>query len=276
MLEKLTTGSPRRVQRRSFRLFCLVGALCIAPFSIVNGQFGGSGSLKTTKSSTLVSTREATTPSKPSLKVFRLKVADAVKTGEILKQVLGSGSGYRVAADPKTNSLVVFADEQMITQIGNVIQNLDQIDRNAEKASTELRVVTVFALKYAKASELDDMLLRLYGNPSFGTIKFATDERSNSVIVTTPSSRVNELRSLVTRIDVPKVVDPSKQVILRIFPLKNSEPKEILHTVGLMIKGDDLEYIGIDSRTKSLIVRATEEKCNEIMNLINILDREKP
>jgi len=300
MLDKPTDATFRRTNRRPMALACLIGALCIAPFSLVQGQFATSASLKTASNPAIrVAAKKAgkatikhaklaakqtpmfatTASSKLTMHVFRLKNADAERAAEVLHQVLGSGSGGRVAADSRSNSIVVNADEATTKQIASVIQNLEEINHADLRGSSypkEPQQVTVYGLKYADSEELFDVLHTIYGNPAFAVVKATSDHRTNSIVVTCPENRVREVSELITKLDVPTPEVPlGKRKITRMIKVRFGDPKQIISRVNAMMNKDAPEYIAPDLTTNDIIVVTTEENCNRVQSLVNMLDVQK-
>ncbi|MDR3688292.1 MAG: M56 family metallopeptidase [Fimbriimonas sp.] len=297
MLDKPIEATIRRTQRRSLALTCLIGALCIAPLSLVQGQHANLASLKTYPSASTrvkksaksaaglskasakhvptIIVKQIPIDSKPSLHVFRLKNADADKAAEVLHQVLSSGSG-RVAADAKSNSIIVNADEATTAQIAAVIKNLDEMDRADTRAPSiprEPQEVKVYRIRYANTDSLFQILHNLYGNPALAVVKVAEDSRTNSIIVTAPENRTKEVSELITNLDVPTPIDPpEKAKIIRVIRVQNGDPRQIVSAVKAILKNEAPDYLAPDLQNHDILIRATDEECMRVQVLVNILD----
>jgi len=307
MLDKSKEASLRSTQRRPMVLTCLVGALCIAPLSLVQGQFVAPATLKTTPALTTTSAkkpsktfvRHSKRPSKhsstvvsktghldaakqtpvgpkSSLRIFRLKNADAQRAAEVLRQVLGTGNGGRLAADPTTNSIIVNADDATAFQIASVIKNLDSIDRPERATSVapkEPRKMTVIPLRYANSEQLFDVLHTLFGNPAFAVVKVVSDERTNSIIVTAPEGQMQDVSAMIAKLDVPTPsAPPEKQKIVRVIKVSQGDPKSIVSKVLQIMGSDAPEFIASDPDNHEIVVRTTQENCNKVQTLVNLLD----
>lgn len=339
MLDKSPETTLRSTHRRSLALTCLIGALCIAPFSLVQGQFATTASLRTTSSVTAktaslktasttiakitskkaaktVALRAKTSAKKfpivsakkiqptlkvspnvpvlkgpsteqfplearvtPSLHVFRLKHASADQAAEALRRVMGPGSEDRVVAELSSNSIVVNAPEAWIAQIAGVIKGLDEFDRVESKGANfpkEPQQVSVYKLKYAQAEKLYDVLHTLYGNQAFAVVKVESDVRTNSIIVISPENRVPEVTELINKLDVPTPeAPPGQRVVIRRIKVVDGDAKQIVKRVLEILGKDAPEYIAAEPQWNEILVRTTEDNCNKVQTLVNILDLPK-
>ena len=289
MLDNATVST----HRRPMVLTCLIGALCIAPLSLVQGQFAKPASLKTSfkASSKALGTKSAAKhglvtsasrkqiESKTSLHVFRLKNADAEKATSVLRQVLDFGTFGRVAADSKSNSIIVNADDATTAQIASVIKNLDDINRGESRGPTfpkEPQQVTVYTIRFAETNTLLNVLRTLYGTPANAVVKVASDPRTNSIIVTAPENRTHEVTALITKLDVPTPDDPPEKArVIRVIRVRNGDAQQLIERINAMLKKDAPEYMARDLVTNDIIVRATEEKCNQVQMLVDLLGHPK-
>lgn len=289
MLDKATPTT----RRRPMVLTCLIGALCIAPLSLVQGQYTRQASLKTslkssgkalgTKSAakhTLASSvKRKQIESKPSLHVFRLKNADAEKASSVLRQVLDISTSGRVAADSKSNSIIVNADDATTAQIASVIKDLDDINRGESKSTVipkEPQQATVYTIRFAETNTLLNVLRTLYGTPANAVVKVTSDPRTNSIIVTAPENRTHEVTSLIMKLDVPTPMDPpEKAKVIRVIRVRYGDAQQIIERINAMLKKEAPEYMARDLVTNDIIVRSTEDKCQEVQVLVDLLGHPK-
>ena len=304
MLDKPTEATPRKTPRRTLALTCLIGALCIAPLTLIQGQSARTISLKTssttaasaagkksskvvakhakatTKHAPAVVATKAAGSSKLSLRVFHLKNANAENAVAILHQVLPPESGGKVVADAKSNSIIVNADEATADQISTVVKNLDEIPRVQEAASLipkDPQQVSVYPLKYAEVGTVLEILHTLYGKPNVAVVKAAADFHTSSIVVTAPENRTREVSELITKLDVPPTSVPQgRRVITRLIKVRYGDPKQIIPVVKAMMKTDAPQYIGQDLTSNDILVITTEDNCNRVQYLVNILDIQKP
>jgi general secretion pathway protein D len=211
-----------------------------------------------------------------SVEVIRLKYADATEMARYLSDLFrpdetqrGGGGGQpqfqpgmppgapmatggrsalaqlrgrvRIAADERSNSLIVYAAPANIKSIKDLIA---EIDVNLAPR-TEYRII---ALKYADATGLSDQLNQLVdpnaqrnrqgggffgffggggggGSQDRGLLEYRVvpDVRTNSLVVTAPVDGITQLEDLVKRLDVPSEV----RNVVRIFQLKNAIASEV-------------------------------------------------
>ena len=192
------------------------------------------------------------------VRIFPLQQAKADPTSQTLEELFksrSSGSGkssqtdaISVQADKRTNSLVVWAAEAEMENIGSIIQKLD-----TSRPKTEM-TVKVVTLKRALADELSETLLNtLNGGKKTGTgddaeaviltfdevtddgsvvtrkllrqdITIEPDKRTNSLFVMAPSGSMEMLENLIKSIDaIPPTVAE-----IRLFPLANADAEEVV------------------------------------------------
>lgn len=297
MLDKPTKSTPRQTRKRALAVSCLVGALCIVPFSFVHGQYAATVSTRTVtkptaksplkkaigvsnKHSAAVASNRAASSTRASLHVFRLQHADADKTVELLHKVLSAQSGGKMAADAKSNTIVVNADDTTTVQIAGIIKNLDVSDRvetKSELVPKEPQKVTVYSVKYTEIGNLTSLLHTLYGNPSIAVVKVAADFRTNSIVVTAPENRTQEVSALIEKLDVPESTIPeNKRTITRMIRVRYGDPKQIIRMVVAMMKNSAPQFIAQDLTSNDIIVVTTQENTNRVQTLVNILDVPKP
>src|SRR5262245_60858594 len=91
--------------------------------------------------------------------------------------------------------------------------------------------LVVFTLKHANAVDVSRVLSDLYGmdsnDPRVKTIRVAVDQRVNSLVVSAPSSRIDEIRALIARLEEPSP-NAASQPQLRVIPLRFAEPDKAL------------------------------------------------
>jgi len=146
----------------------------------------------------------------------------------------------RLAADQRSNSLIVYASP---ANLKNIQELIAQIDVNLAPR-TEYRIV---ALKYADATGLADQINQLVDpnaqrNRQQGLFSFfgggggsssqerglleyrvVPDVRTNSLVVTAPVDGISQLEDLITKLDIPSDV----RNVVRIVQLKNAIASEV-------------------------------------------------
>jgi general secretion pathway protein D len=186
------------------------------------------------------------------LKAIALKYADSDATAKLLNStfnpedtgsrgffMLMTGRGgqtdqhvhVNITSDPRTNSLIVSAPADAMKQIDNLVQQLD-----ANPAATS--EMKVFTLKHANAFDAAALIkdvfpsgkdqptsLRyiLFGGasatPRNVNVSAASDDRTNTLIVTAPTELLKGIGDLISQLDI----NPASEDTLFIYRLKNGQ-----------------------------------------------------
>ncbi|HEY3379704.1 MAG TPA: secretin N-terminal domain-containing protein, partial [Armatimonadota bacterium] len=160
---------------------------------------------------------------------------------------------FRVAADDRTNSLIISASRQKINMVLAMVKKLDVDTTPAVKAR-------IFPLKYADATLVATQLTKLFdsssssssGNPFFrqfqpnasasttsdGFIGFkqntvVADVRTNSVVITATETNMREFEKMLTQLDTPNKLSD----ITRAFPLKFASASTLATTLTALFRG---------------------------------------
>ena len=192
------------------------------------------------------------------VQIFPLKRAKADPTAQSLEELFksqGSGSGkssqtdsIAVKADKRTNSLIVWAAEAEMTNVGRIIERLDTSIPGTEMS------VKVITLKRAYAEELSETLINTINGGGKGStgddaeaviltfdeklsdgtvqtrklirqdITIEPDKRTNSLFVMAPSGSMEMLENLIRSID--KIEGVLSEI--RMFPLANADAEEVV------------------------------------------------
>jgi type II secretory pathway component GspD/PulD (secretin) len=196
------------------------------------------------------------------VQIFRLKHAVASSVAEMLASFYtqpptGLGTRLKVAADPRTNSVIVQAQARDLSEVAEFIKGLD-----SEQAGA-ISQLKVFPLKSASAEELAAFLNNAIqgvlnparmsatpgqaGNVATGTanqqaratvleflaeggqelirsgllneIRFNADPRTNSLLVTASEQSMPLVQELIRLLDRPS----SALAEIKVFPLKNAD-----------------------------------------------------
>ncbi len=110
-------------------------------------------------------------------------------------------------------------------------------------------------------------------------ISVAVDEWTNSVLVTAPAKEMKVVEHAVRTIDVPNdqqgttvlgnVGRASGKPFLRVYQLRNADPREVAKTLGVLHPNN---VINEDGRYRRLHIWATEEEHRQIAEHIRMLD----
>jgi hypothetical protein len=131
--------------------------------------------------------------------VIALKYAKATQAVEVLSNLfVASGRGFGAAgqpetiiADPRTNSLVVRAPDDVLQQVIEIVKQLD--------APQQAHALQVFELRHTPASEMHNALQQVAG----ADVKIAVDAVGNRVIVQGDADTLQVIEALLMRIDQP-------------------------------------------------------------------------
>lgn len=178
----------------------------------------------------------------PTIVVIPLKNAQATPLAQQLttmfQQIQPAGRTPRpeekvtVVADPRSNSLIVAASPERLTEVQAIIASLDQRPVIAE---VEYKV---YPLKHIQAGDaatmLQGLLTKLQQQRGVQGDQFTItpDARTNTLIVTAPKPDLAQIDSLVGTLDVPPAFATAQMMI---YPLHNVLAKDLVTVLNDMI-----------------------------------------
>ncbi|MEA4882885.1 MAG: secretin N-terminal domain-containing protein [Clostridia bacterium] len=176
-----------------------------------------------------------------------------------------------VQVELRTNTLLVKAAPSVHARVRELVASLDisvSAPPTPELPAPPPDVMRVFRLAHASASEIRTALGLVV--PSG---KVQADDRTKSLIVMAPEAAMTDVESVVKSLDVPSVnaAEPDP-VVTRVYRLNYAVPADVKSGLASFIKGD----ITSDSRTSSVIVRASESEQGRAVQLIEAFDQELP
>ncbi|MDX1608954.1 MAG: type II secretion system secretin GspD [Halofilum sp. (in: g-proteobacteria)] len=154
-------------------------------------------------------------PIESEVEVVRLQHASAAEVVRILgslepsqaQQQAGGGDGARLAADTRTNSVLIRGSREARLRMRTLIANLDTpLERQGN--------TRVIYLRYANADDLVEILQGVSDaqgdatgggqdtSPTKGSVVIQADPNTNSLIVTGPPDRLGELEQIVRQLDI--------------------------------------------------------------------------
>jgi len=142
---------------------------------------------------------------KAEVRVFLLKNAAAAEAAKVLTQIFrGDKPTLAIAADERTNSLVIRGSADDLAVAEAVLQRLDDAPaRDGKKPERpEKPQLRVFSLKSAGAAEVAKVLQTLLGGEGNKNFRAVVDAPSNSVLVYASEEQLAEIEALVVRLDV--------------------------------------------------------------------------
>ncbi|MGV3724034.1 MAG: secretin N-terminal domain-containing protein [Actinomycetota bacterium] len=245
--------------------------------------------------------------------IFPLQNVDAVKLRQELQPIF-QGGATTIIANSDTNSLVVVGEADIIRRIALVV---NQMDKDIQDAVN----VEVIRLQFADATEVARYLTDLFrpepqdrpqgqqaGPPGTtpmaqssslaalrGRVRFAADQRSNSLIVYANPANMKAIRDLIAEVDV----NLSPRTEYRIIELKFADATALSDQLNQLVDpnaagsrgrgffpffggggGNNNSERGLqdyrvvpDVRTNSLIITAPVESVKNIEDLARTLDK---
>ncbi|MCS7304470.1 MAG: hypothetical protein NZ602_05110 [Thermoguttaceae bacterium] len=221
------------------------------------------------------------------------------------RRLLKSGilTGVRVTADPRSNSLVVSAPAQTMPLLEALIKQLDVLP--AAEAQ-----IKVFTIVNGDASSLAEMLQALFGTAqaapatagvqlqqmavegesSLVPLRFAVDVRTNSIIAVGTPGFLNVVEAILLRLDEAEV-RARKSLVYR---LRNAPAADVANALNEFLRSErqvqqvapglvsafeqiEREVVVVpEIVSNSLIVSATPRFYDEIVRLIEDLDKRPP
>ncbi len=215
------------------------------------------------------------------------------------QQILRSGilADVRVTADLRANALVVTGPPENMELIGELIRQLDQLP----SAEAQLKVFTIIN---ADATSLVQVLEDLFGQQggagqttqqvgleeSIVPLRFSVDQRTNSIIVSGAGSDLEVVEAILLRLDESDI-DERKNTVYR---LNNAPAVDVANAVNEFLRSQrEVQQIAPEGTSpfeqierevivvpepvnNSLIISATPRYYDEIMRLIQDLDKRPP
>ncbi len=245
----------------------------------------------TLRTSILSSTRGTAREPAASLEIF------AIDTKQKKKIKSGLLNNVQVTPDPRTNSLFVTAPAESMDLIAALIKQLDA-------KSTNVAQIKVFRIINGDAGELVRMLKALLptqagtrvtpqltsakGEGGLTPLRFAVDERTNSIIATGSRGELEIVEALLMRLDEDKI----KQRQTEVYPLKNSPAIDVAKTINDYLRSEqrlqqatdngvnrfrqmEREVIVVAEKvSNSLVISATPKYFDDILKLVKDLDKQ--
>lgn len=195
--------------------------------------------------------------------VMRIIATDHVDAGEVvdLLRTLVPSSAY-LAHHAPSNVVIVSDRAASVRRIETIIERLDA------QSKQELEAI---ALSHADASEVVDLIGRLYPNAS--QAQAVADARTNTVVLSGDPSRRLRLRTLVAHLDTPLSVDGQTQVIY----LRYATAQDLVPVLQGMLaepdeQGSSDTKIQADEATNALVITANPSVFRSIESVVRQLD----
>ncbi|MDG0995778.1 MAG: type II secretion system secretin GspD [Gammaproteobacteria bacterium] len=149
-------------------------------------------------------------PQTTEVEVIRLEHAMANDVASLIQQLrrktMDSSNGQRIAADQRSNSLLLTGDVSQRLQLRSLIAHLDTPIENSGNTQ-------VIFLKYANAKNLAALLTEISNSKQIGgqppgigghanKVSIQADETTNALIITAATPRFEELRRIISQLDL--------------------------------------------------------------------------
>ncbi len=266
-------------------------------------------SIETVRGRTPVSDRFIT-------RLIPLRYIDAEAIANTLKPLVSKDAA--IVAYTPTNTVIL---TDSASNIGRILDILGEIDVETYKEE-----LSVLALQHADAATLAEQVSQIYGaevatatvsqtrrararttgvqpgqpGTPASKVRIVTDERTNSLIVLASRQDTQDIRSLVTRLDVP-VTGGGR---IHVYYLRNADAEELAETLNAMISGQSVApssrggveqvsatpqalraavtelaegiTVTADPGTNSLVIQASQEGFATLSQVIEKLDIPRP
>lgn len=148
------------------------------------------------------------------LRVFDLAHARAPTVGKQLFELFDRNELPHVAADERTNTLIVRVRPELLEQVETVIATLDR-PGGAEEGPRR-PAAAVIVVRHADARDLHTLLDRLMGGwePWEAMVRAAVDERRNALVLIGPGPAIDLAREIVEQLDAvsePRAAEPPRR-----------------------------------------------------------------
>ncbi|MDP6601848.1 MAG: secretin N-terminal domain-containing protein [Phycisphaerales bacterium] len=212
----------------------------------------------------------------------------ASRMQDLAVELLGGDEAYsavfnpdriRVSADQASNTLIVTAPPEAIPFVDRF---LELVDQSPVDGMTTLKTIP---LRHADARSLQGTLQSVFrarwnstrrADPNQIAPTFASDKRTNTLLVTASGEQIAEVEALVATLDVQ---DGEDRYGLTMIPLQVASPSNAANLLQRAVVGDDeamrkSTLILPDDQASMLLVRADEETLSEIRSVVAEIDRD--
>jgi len=180
------------------------------------------------------------------MKVYSLREAPASKVGEMITNIFESRNETRqgapgpqvpnvkvtVESNDASNSLLINASKEDHILIEDLVARLD-------RPSTLIDMVKVFPLERARSDRVKEILDELYqstggGDSQSKTIGVVEDKRTNAVVVAAPPGELDNIASLIARLDQTEV---KGQAEVGVFLCENEDAEKMSELLNEIMTG---------------------------------------
>jgi len=211
-------------------------------------------------------------------RVIRLKSASAADlAGLVDKSLNAQGQQVKVLLDARSNSLVVTGETAAVEAAARMIQ---QLDARPDSGPREMRVIE---LKSADARSIEPTVTSLFGElmkdqrgaDYVPTTKVVADTVANRLIVTGDAAELEQIASIVNRLDN----SPQQAPGARVFKLNQADATVMAPIVSSAMlrydaRGQAIKRVTVtaDEKSNSLIVSGSRTDLQDAESVIEKLD----
>lgn len=232
---------------------------------------------------------QATPSAALELLTIRGDETDAIKSGLL--------DGVQFVANPQTNSLVVTAPADAMPLVEALIDRLDQPVATSqikvfriEHGDANSLVLMLRALLPAEGSGTGPQLPGAEGETALAPLRFAVEQRTNSIIATGAAGDLRIVHALLLRLDE----DETQRRQTTVYALKNAPALDVARAVNQFLSSErqvqqispgeesaleqlEREVVVVpEPVSNSLIVSATRRFYADIIELVEQLDAQPP
>jgi type II secretory pathway component GspD/PulD (secretin) len=181
-----------------------------------------------------------------------------------------------------SNRLLVSCSETDLPEVKALIAQLDQVKGGG-------RDVQIVQVQHLTPDEMAKTLTDFMRRPGktgasdptlIGDVKIVASTSASAVVLTGPPDRLKELADVVRRIDSTSPTTQPAGRLVRVMPLKNSDPNSVASVImqsytktGTVAEVDKVTAVA-EWTTNSVVVNANAAKQEEIAKLIDELDKQ--
>jgi len=214
---------------------------------------------------------------KEETRVLRLRHAPAQDLAALVEKSLGlEEQRVKLLVDPRSNSMVITGPGAGVQAAAEMIEQLDVLPNTEPK---EVRMIELKSAEAAAVSPLLNDLLRdvmrnLRGPDYVPRSRIVTDASANRLIVTGPVDELQQVSSLVQRLDTP----PQQTEGTRVFELNAVTATEMARIVteAMTVFRDGGRRtrvrVAADERSNSLVVTGDRRDLQEVQVIVERLD----
>ena len=237
--------------------------------------------------------------------IYRLLISKALPSGELIElSPIDLQKPTRIIPDEGTNSLIVATVEENVGPMGELVRLLDGV------AVAEGVDVRIFPLRFADAETVRDVLKEMFdsgeqlpedpdgsgqgavpegevGKALVYNIGFAADTRTNTLFVSGRPEQMSLVEKVIRELDCPA---SALKFPLRMIPLEHANASRVgqlmedllekrFEAIEATVDGRaaterERIYLTVDIGSNSLLVSASEENYQEVLQIARQLDTE--